>query len=109
MDDSQDKPGNDAIITEDEYQIIFYEPNFDLHLKIRKEASVSLFSELQEAVDFARSQKVTFLLIAPKDLDKDGLPLQILRRNFNQRRILVDVEEESILTLPYCIIFFSFH
>jgi len=87
---------SDVMIDEDEYPIIFYEPNVNLGMKISK--AIHLFSVFEEAENFAQSLEVSFLFIVSNNFSGDPPLPESLKKNkeFFQRR-LADVEEESIV------------
>jgi len=79
----------ETTIDEDEYQVILYEPNFDLGLQMGK--PIHVFFVFEDAVSFAQSLGISFLLFVPSEFDEN-----LKKKDFEKRRFS-DFEEEVIL------------
>jgi len=115
MNNSDETSANQALCTEekvlytnqdadeDEYPVIWYEPNIDLEEKaslkalLERNKTINLFSDFRKAWEFAEFTGISFILILPSDFDQRKLPgdTKVLKDHFGRR--LFDIEEEEVL------------
>jgi len=87
----------------DEYPVVWLDPNMYSEEKralkdlVEGNRAISLFSEFEEALKFAESLGVSFLLIVPDDLDEKFLIEGFCKLEDTCGRGAYEVEEESVL------------
>jgi len=81
----------------DEYPVVWFDPKINSQEHIRKNSSISLFSDIKDFMEFVQPFDTSFLLIVSKDMTEGKLlaNFEFLKDTFVQR--LLNFEEEELL------------